>query len=546
MASATHRSHVRPVGLLVVAVTVLVAVAATAPPVSADDGSVEYSPPVDAPVVDPFRPPEHAYGPGNRGIKYATEPGQAIRAVAPGEVTFAGQVGGALHVTVLHPDGLRSTVSYVASISVDRGDDVQRGDEIARSGPLTHLGVRAGDEYLDPAALFTNVAGRARLIPDDEAASSAAEERAAIQRWLATDRLSFGQVAAGWLRGQLGRGFEIGKEIGKDLAEMAVVLDPTYMAVSTGIELYQRLEERSPCTPGTIEAPAPAERRIVVLVGGLGSSSNNAAVDDVDVEALGYDKGDIYRFSYRGGRVEDPGDAAQSIEATTYDAADSQVDIEDEGALLSELLSELAILEPGVPIDVIAHSQGGLVTRTSLFHLEERGSLDDLGAVVTLGTPHSGADLATAAAAIRLDTASTGAFTAVDAALGTGIDIGSPSMRQLAVGSGLVDELASRGIPDGVSLTSVAARGDLVVPSKRSRVDGAGNTVVALGGLSAHDRLPGSPLATREIGLALAGLPPTCESTSDVVRDTLTGAAIAHVEEVVGVGVLATALAVPG
>ena len=36
---------------------------------------VSYQPPVDAPVTDPFRPPLTPYGPGNRGIDYATVPG---------------------------------------------------------------------------------------------------------------------------------------------------------------------------------------------------------------------------------------------------------------------------------------------------------------------------------------------------------------------------------------------------------------------------------------------------------------------------------------
>lgn len=42
----------------------LVAVLGT--PSAAAEGA--YSPPVDAPIVDPFRPPATAYGPGNRGI----------------------------------------------------------------------------------------------------------------------------------------------------------------------------------------------------------------------------------------------------------------------------------------------------------------------------------------------------------------------------------------------------------------------------------------------------------------------------------------------
>ena len=42
---------------------------------------------------------------------------------------------------------------------------------------------------------------------------------------------------------------------------------------------------------------------------------------------------------------------------------------------------------------------------------------------------------------------------------------------------------------------------DLVVPAGRSHVDGATNTIVGTSGTTAHDRLPGSPEAQRELAL---------------------------------------------
>ena len=86
-----------------------------------EHGSVRYRPPVDAPVTDPFRPPLTPYGPGNRGIEYATVPGTLVRAAADGLVVFAGPVAGALHVTVLHGDGIRTSYSFLAVIRVRRG-----------------------------------------------------------------------------------------------------------------------------------------------------------------------------------------------------------------------------------------------------------------------------------------------------------------------------------------------------------------------------------------------------------------------------------------
>ena len=110
--------------------------------------------PVQGTVVDPFRPPAHPWGPGNRGLELATEPGSAFWAAARGVVSFAGPVGGRLHVTVSHPDGLRVSYSGVASIGVRRGELVVPRQQLGTTGDRLHIGVRRGETYLDPARIF--------------------------------------------------------------------------------------------------------------------------------------------------------------------------------------------------------------------------------------------------------------------------------------------------------------------------------------------------------------------------------------------------------
>jgi murein DD-endopeptidase MepM/ murein hydrolase activator NlpD len=128
-----------------------------------------YDPPSSAPIVDRFRPPSHRYGPGNRGIDYGTAAGDPIVASNHGVVEFAGRVGGDLHLTIVHPDGLRTTTAFAAELLVARGDRVRRGDLVARAGGEFHFGVRAGrgndTVYLDPERLFAGGYDRARLIP---------------------------------------------------------------------------------------------------------------------------------------------------------------------------------------------------------------------------------------------------------------------------------------------------------------------------------------------------------------------------------------------
>src|SRR5687768_2530716 len=120
-----------------VAVAALVVLAATPRAANAAE-AVSYRPPVDGPVVDNFRPSASGYGAGNLGVDYATRAGDAVRAAAAGEVVFAGQVGGSLHVVVLHADGIRTSYSFLTSLFVARGQRVTAGQRVGEAGPSLH------------------------------------------------------------------------------------------------------------------------------------------------------------------------------------------------------------------------------------------------------------------------------------------------------------------------------------------------------------------------------------------------------------------------
>ena len=124
-----------------------------------------YRPPLAAPVVDPFRAPAQRWAAGNRGLEYGVAGGEPVHAVGAGRVTFAGPVAGRLAVTVLHPDGRRSSLTGLSVVLVGAGDRVAQGDLVGLAAPGLHLGMREGDRYVDPAALFTARPRHARLVP---------------------------------------------------------------------------------------------------------------------------------------------------------------------------------------------------------------------------------------------------------------------------------------------------------------------------------------------------------------------------------------------
>ncbi len=114
----------------------------------------QYVEPVEGTLIDGFRPPRHFGGPGNRGWEYATSPQSPVLAVSSGVVAFAGQIGGALYISISHADGLRTTYSQVSSIAVNRGEVVAAGSVIARTDTRFHFGVIDHGVYRDPATLF--------------------------------------------------------------------------------------------------------------------------------------------------------------------------------------------------------------------------------------------------------------------------------------------------------------------------------------------------------------------------------------------------------
>lgn len=121
--------------------------------------------PVTGPVIRGFDPPDSPYGSGHRGIDVAAPAGSVALAPADGRVAFAGPVGGRLFLTIDHGGGLESTMSWVTSIDVRRGDLVVQGQPVARTGgghagdPVAnlHLGARLDDVYVDPLEYLSSL-----------------------------------------------------------------------------------------------------------------------------------------------------------------------------------------------------------------------------------------------------------------------------------------------------------------------------------------------------------------------------------------------------
>ena len=110
-----------------------------------------YAWPVSGPVIRGFEAPVGPFGAGHRGIDVAAASGTPVRAAQAGVVAFAGRVAEDLHVSIDHPDGIRTSYAFLGSISVEQGAPVARGATVGTVGrghpggsapPHLHFGAR--------------------------------------------------------------------------------------------------------------------------------------------------------------------------------------------------------------------------------------------------------------------------------------------------------------------------------------------------------------------------------------------------------------------
>ncbi len=560
---------------------VVVAAAATfVTPAYATDEFLQ--PPSSSEVLDPFRAPTEPYGSGNRGIEYDTAADDPIVAAGSGLVVFAGPVGGQLHITIDHGDGLLSSYSFVDTLTVRSGTQVQAGQPIAVAGGPFHFGTRMDDDYVDPASLFGVIEVSVALVEHSDPGAMDRyldlmdrSERLQYAKWLQVDKPSF------WKRFIAGASDVIGAtvdlfvemvtkpftviDLNTLLARLAAAIKWVAEAVHdltidgfSAVDLtviQAKLTDLAGAVAGTVHEQAhqlayvvgldimvaaalairPREctkpevrhtpvpgRRIAVRVPGLGSSSDtHAAIDDLDLAALGYAADDIIRAGYRIG----PDGAVE------YGPEDTHQSVEQSAKVLLAQLQRVAAESPGVPIDVYAHSLGGVVSAQAIASGTD-GLVDSL---VTFSSPFGG----TPAAELVNVVADLAPLAGVVDLLWKDDPLGAAVVNELEHPS----IVASEGFPSSTRLLTFGHSNDFIVPAHLARVRGHDHITVGSDstfnlhrGIADHSAVTSHPDALREIMLFRAGQPPTCTSAfermANAIEPRLKGRAVAVVGEV--------------
>jgi peptidase M23-like protein/putative serine esterase DUF676 len=534
--ASSHRPVASAVVLKVLVVLALLVSALPSAPAEADSGWLR---PVPGAVVNPFRAPLARFGPGHRGVDFAAAPGTPVRAANDGRVVFAGTVAGAQHVVVAHPNGIRTTYSYLVLIDVHTGLTVLKGQVIGVAGGrgeghgpgVLHFGARIGDRYIDPMLLFgpTDLTQLVRLVPVAERDaldhSYPLDEARALAQALhddgncagglpvieqACDVVSYGidkggdlleaAIDAGiWVIGKAAHlGAALVKRLAHTMRAIAKLIEDAAKGIAGAaariaelaasgavavfnavVELGKRIIERLTSCPQPPPVAHPnGSGNIVVAVGGLGSSRrldrNGVMKPSFHFEAsvLGYQPADVTYYSY------DP-------TTPTYTPEETFGDLHAKAKLLGAQIRAAAAAHPGRAIDLVAHSQGGVVV--DLFLMEvyrgHESEYPPIRNVVTFASPHEGtplADLGKAAQALPF----------VGHMISEGQrELAGRSLDQLREGSPTIKGLWEKGdhLPANIRFLSIVGSEDPFVPSTSGDAPGAEKIVVPVGDVLVPD-----------------------------------------------------------
>ncbi|MBT8212553.1 MAG: putative lipase, partial [Acidimicrobiia bacterium] len=418
-----------------------------------------------------------------------------------------------------------STLAYLTSLAVVRGQFVSAGEVVAQAGTGFHLTARLDEIYIDPALLIAGVDVGVALVKGGTAPARAQQAD---------------QVAG---RPRIGRGRFDSVFAVIDSAEAMLpssLVNSTALAATTWHNRScTTVDGDSALTPDgrTVNLrPAPQQDRVLIQVGGLGSHSDGASIGSLDPLSLGYRAADVKGFSYRGGciarpfGIDQPGLKLGDNAPTPYGPEDTYQNIEVSAAHLADVVEEVAMARPRARIDVAAHSLGGVVARRAVEMLAQRGRSDLLGVVMTIGSPHAGADLATIASAAH------GGLDVVDQI--------SPSVAHFRDAESVIQlsEVGSNAIgpapppPPGPTVVAVAGSTDLIVPAPTAIWEGAINVLVHVDNpIAAHSDLPGDAVVHDAFVLARAGAAPACTSLAHALAGAAVSSIVRSAEDAVAI-----------
>ena len=280
---------------------------------------------------------------------------------------------------------------------------------------------------------------------------------------------------------------------------------------------FRECDEHAPPANG-----AGGSDNAVLAVGGVDSHRERGDDRSFDFAAgrLGYDRSERFWFSYRKGSKE-------------YTKQDTYGDLRRKARMLGAQLRRAARTQPGRAFDLVGHSQGGVVIALFLAtvyrgHEAEYPPIDH---VVTFASPLKGTPAASSGEGVAASPVGRALMEGLGAADLPIPDPLATSIRQLAEGSDVIDDIAEAGIPEGIDFTSIAGVEDGHVPVRSTELEGTRRYAVDVGHLlSSHSEITRHPRALMAARAALEDRTLPCTSFDENVKGSLGSTLLSSVE----------------
>ena len=296
---------------------------------------------------------------------------------------------------------------------------------------------------------------------------------------------------------------------------------------------------------GAKPPPAPNDN-IVVAVAGIGSwtmgkggnPESHASIYQLDFQTLGYSPEQIFHYSYRG--LDDRAGGGPYRLHAPYTKEDTYKSIEESALLLDEQLREIHRKYPDKQIDLVAHSQGGLVAQYWVERHYKPGDprVGEVAHFVTIATPHKGADAAQLGQRLSSTRVGRAKLALVNIAAGqAGLPPpSSPAALEMAEDSSFIGSLNREWDPKRVDTTTIAATFDYVVTPAHTRLKGARHFTVDLPtNLSsvtrAHSSAPKATATKVLMHQILSDSSLACTGFRNAIADAVVGRTISGVQD---------------
>jgi hypothetical protein len=404
--------------------------------------------------------------------------------------------------------------------------------------------LRVGDTYVDPLVLFRppDLTKVVHLAPsDDPALASVAHERRGVLAGLRDGVHAIGRAIGGTARAAAR---VAGGAVTLTAAAAARIERYVAMGAHGVAKLAALLDEMSPLPTG-LDAMRAARQLVqwgmslrscdhhapdadgsggsghrVMVVAGLDSHrSAHGPSATLPVGKLGYARDEVAYYSYAAG-------------GGAYGPDDTLIPIERAAKQLADQLRAMQRSEPGREVDLVAHSQGGVVVLAFLALEYDPGdrTLPPLGTTVTISSPLHGAPLAMLANLV--------ASSERGRDLLERFHLAGPSLRDLEAHSDLLDRLDGAPLPPVVELTTIGAAADYVVPASRAHRRGAARFDADPVAVAPHGAVLNDAGALRAVRAALEGRRMPCQSLGEAVDSALFPTLITRIEGLGPIGAI--------